>query len=694
MGFQNIETPKSSLTSTFATVTYPLAAYVDGPMPNDGATDAQAAIQAGIADMWARAQADAFGVTYILELPAGAFRIDSYLIGTVASTGGVPLSRVGIRGAGMDKTVIRPQGGISAFVFGSPGNDWDDPAASRCTFSDFTIDMEDATHPGTDTPAYKGFVARGVHDCLFENITIRNSPATAFGTDYPVRTTFSNCHVDTTGAGAAASFSVDYGITSAAASVSGFGMSLGLSDNESALLINCTATNCYRSGFFFESAPQASATLRESAVRLIGCRSYGNKIGVAIAGCGGVEVSDCDIHDNTRAGIFTGATELSVTQAGLDVTIRGNRITNNGVGIYSTGAKKDSYTAMVSCLGGHRIEGNRIHDNTGAGFQAQRFTTIEAGGLVITGNSFRRNGGGGINIGRGETPARDVTITGNEFDSNTGAAISIVCPMNSPRIEGNNFYNSSGSAQTTGIQLSAAEAVTLPVIQNNTFRQITTPMFGVSRLTQTHVTGNRELDGTTDPATATRLHHEVIYGTSGNWPAGGSGWLKNTVVSQSDWIRPTTEGMIFTATENYSFIYRDLGTTGAYMETRLNSAPATGESQPLGIFLALQSGSTRTMICAGVNDMLAGFTSDYYCVWTVSGGTYTLLWTSAVPAIEAHSIALARTAASTVTDVYIDGVKVHSADITGVAASQLAGVYSRWVTGGTRRLSDVRAMAY
>jgi hypothetical protein len=65
-----------------------------------------------------------------------------------------------------------------------------------------------------------------------------------------------------------------------------------------------------------------------------------------------------------------------------------------------------------------------------------------------------------------------------------------------------------------------------------------------------------------------------------------------------------------------------------------------------------------------------------------------------VPWSEGHSLALARAAGSTVTDMFIDGKLVKTIDVPAVPATPLAGVSSVIITNQKRYLAEFRAMPY
>lgn len=687
----------------------PLDNYLaDGQsMPDDGVTDAAELIQTALDDLLDKANgAQPFGdICYVLELPAGRFRIDD-TIRPGGTTPSVTTTNIGVKGAGIDQTFILPNGATSGFTFYPNNEDLElaDPVAQNCHFSDFTIDMADATR-GPGDASRKGFVGRGFVDCSWTHVRVKNSPATAFGVDYPVRCVFDRCIAETTNGGVATSLDLTNGPIDAAKYWSGFGFGFGVFDDESVLFIGCEATDCYRAGFFFEAFESADGfNDRTAVIQMIGCRTEGNRIGIANVGSGTLIASNCKIVGNSVCGYYGGVSGSAQDLASIGTTLDTCLIAGNGYGIYAVGDYTTVdfrlYSSLADVMGGYRITNCRIEDNTDDGIHAERFGTIEAGGLAVRGNQFRRNTGTAISLSHAVGPVRDLAITDNYFDGNDDTAISLMVAMHAPTITGNVFCNSDGGGtQTVGIAVHPAEPISHPLISGNTFRQIDAEIVNGDRLQLADPRRDRELNAaidTDDPW----LYREAFYGGENTtWPTGSDGWAKNTGGSAADWLRTSVgiaKGGSGTA---ISYIYRDLGTSASYVETRITRNVAGDDLnniQFLGVMHSLASSSARTAVVAGVNRAGSGnaAVSDYYSLWRVVGGTWTLLWESSVPASEGHAVALARTDGSTVTDMFIDGVLVHSEDVAAVVSTDLAGVCGEIISGYTKYLGEFRASPY
>lgn len=678
-------------------------------LPNDGLTDAAPLIQEALDDLLDKATgSQPYGdICYMLDIPAGLYRTEASIRpGGVSPTQTV--ANIGIRGAGRDQTFILPQANTSGVVFNAVPDD-SDPVASNCHFADFTIDMVDSTL-GPSGESRKGFIGRGFEDCTFSRITVKNSPATAFGVDFPIRCVFDDCKAETTGPGGVnGTLDMGGGVVEAARYWSGFGIGMGVFEGESVLFINCEATDCYRGGFFFEAYEAADGNDRRDAViQLIGCRSYNNRIGITNVGIGSLVATNCRIEDNTVCGVFSGVTGVSQEKAALDITLDNCQILRSEYGVYATGdyTTRDAFrgpSVLNNILGGHRILNCRIEDNDLAGIYAEDFRTIERGGLTIRGNHFRRNGPA-IKMVNVVGPLRDLVIADNYFDANDDTAVDIRAALNCPVITGNVFCNSAdfaatGLPQVNGIVWHPAEPVSVPLVSGNVFRRITNPMVNDEHLRLGDV--EDQILGNTEDTTNPWIYREELFGGEDTtWPAGGDGWSKVSTGSNADWLRTSVGIVKGGAGSAISYIYRDLSETGVYVEgriTRTVSGDTSAESQFLGVMLSLASSSGRTAVVAGVNKAAAGDNgegSDFYALWQVVGGTWTRLWESDVPYGESHSIALGRLEDSTVTDVFIDGALVHSVDISSVASTSLAGVCGDVVADRSRYMSEWRAMTY
>lgn len=181
------------------------------------------------------------GTVYI---PAGEYLFAETGSQTIGSHCIKMHSGVSIVGDG-ESTVLKPVGssreGLDMFYF----NDYLDTGRGtyleNCSFENFTIDAA-----GTSSEFYssagKGFMLNLVKNCHWENVTVRNTDGTGFGMDCPIGCVIENCTAVNCGKAAQTD----------SPGASGFGIGFGYSKEESIRIVNCTAWDNKKFGFFFE----------------------------------------------------------------------------------------------------------------------------------------------------------------------------------------------------------------------------------------------------------------------------------------------------------------------------------------------------------------------------------------------------------------------------------------------------------
>ncbi len=157
---------------------------------------------------------------------------------------------VEVRGSGKDATILKPLGryamtgeaphGIDMFYY----DGFDDRRyLDNASFYDFTIDGESTQGSLRGYNASgKGFFFKLFRGCTWERVEVRNTDGTGFGADYPVDCVMRGCTAIGCGKNATAD---SYG-------ASGFGVGVGLSEDESMVIENCTSSANTKFGFFFE----------------------------------------------------------------------------------------------------------------------------------------------------------------------------------------------------------------------------------------------------------------------------------------------------------------------------------------------------------------------------------------------------------------------------------------------------------
>ncbi len=201
-------------------------------------------------------------------------------------------SNVSIVGENIEKTVLKHESLASLFFHqGSLNN-----IISGCEYRNFTVDSYDS---GNENKVYgKAFFYQYVKNCIFEDLILKGSVATAMGIDYLDQVTINN--VTTIDCGRTYS-----GVESGS---SGIGIGLGGFEDENFYITNCTAINSGQYGIFVENqhALGWGGHSDESCGMIISnciVRNGKNK-GIGIRGGNKVLVSDCLIYNNQGDGIY------------------------------------------------------------------------------------------------------------------------------------------------------------------------------------------------------------------------------------------------------------------------------------------------------------------------------------------------------------------------------------------------------
>lgn len=187
---------------------------------------------------------------------------------------------VEVRGSGKDATILKPLGryamtgeaphGIDMFHY----DGFDDRRyLDNASFYDFTIDGESTQGSLRGYNASgKGFFFKLFRGCTWERVEVRNTDGTGFGADYPVDCVMRDCTAIGCGKNATAD---SYG-------ASGFGVGVGLSEDESMVIENCTSSANTKFGFFFEHQSiyrlSGVGARRAKGFQVTNCTAWGNLI--------------------------------------------------------------------------------------------------------------------------------------------------------------------------------------------------------------------------------------------------------------------------------------------------------------------------------------------------------------------------------------------------------------------------------
>ena len=271
----------------------------------------------------------------------------------------------------------------------------DDPLVG-CSFHTLTVDAYDT---GNVNQVYgKAFFFQYLRDCVFRDIRLLGTVATAMGVDF-----LDNVVIDNV-------FLQDCGRTFTGQSgSSGIGIGTGGWENENFRVTNCVCVGCGQYGIFIENqkimnwggttnrskgAIIANCIARNGRNKGIGirsgvhitvanCQTYENAAdGIYMDGlCEDVHISDCIIADNSGAGI-----NIATTKASAVIVADGNTITGN--------AKQGVIIQPGNTLSDMIISGNNIFFNGKAGIDVESVVD----GLCLR-NNYTKGNSTGVYLG-------------------------------------------------------------------------------------------------------------------------------------------------------------------------------------------------------------------------------------------------------------------------------------------------------
>lgn len=296
-------------------------------------------------------------------------------------------SNVSIAGENLRQTILKQVDGTPYSLFYHHGTP--EAPITGCTYSNFTVDAYDT---GNINAVYgKAFYYQYVRDCIFRDILLRGTVATALGIDYLDRVLINNVNC------------VDCGRTYSGAEggTSGIGIGTGGWENENFLIQSCICKGSGQYGIFIENQYNlgwggttdfskgciiSNCIVRDGLnkgigikggqnVTVIGCEVYENAAdGVFVDGkCKNVRVASCNSANNQGNGIKV------ATQESEKIILRGNMIDSNALnGILLTPV--DALTDMV-------IRDNDITDNSQSGIDV----AADIDSFVLMGNYAKGN---------------------------------------------------------------------------------------------------------------------------------------------------------------------------------------------------------------------------------------------------------------------------------------------------------------
>ena len=224
-------------------------------------------------------------------------------------------SGVSVVGAGKGVTILRQTEGVPYALFLRMATA--EEPLTGCTFCDFAVD---AYATGDVGNVYgKAFYGQYLRDCVFRDLVLLGTPATALGVDY-----LDCVYIDRVTC-------VDCGRTwkEGTAGTSGIGIGVGGWADENCIIDGCIAIRSGQYGIFFESQPQMGwggnyARPRGMIVSNCIARDGFNK-GIGIIGVENVTVIGCESYGNVADGYYVDLDCRNVRIRGCSGTGNGGR---------------------------------------------------------------------------------------------------------------------------------------------------------------------------------------------------------------------------------------------------------------------------------------------------------------------------------------------------------------------------------
>lgn len=327
-------------------------------------------------------------------------------------------SNVSIVGENIEKTVLKQTVATPYSMFRKMGEP--DAPITGCTFSNFTVDAYDTGN--VNAVHGKAFFFQYVKDCVFRDLILRGTVATAMGIDFLDRVVIDNVSC------------IDCGrtFTGQETGTSGIGIGTCGWENENFVVTNCVCSGCGQYGIFIENQGlfgDSNVSYAKGCI-ISNCivRNGLNK-GIGVRGGENVTVIGCEVYENASHGIYVDNNCKNVRIMSCSST------KNNGSGICIEPNEVSSRIVVRDC---------QFVDNAQEGIAVNKSSIS----LCLMGN-YTDGNSTGLSIGAVTLP--DCAIKGNViFDKEDLNAVFV----------GDNRYNE--------------YAVVIPDIQSTT---ITTDMY-------------------------------------------------------------------------------------------------------------------------------------------------------------------------------------------------------------------------
>lgn len=285
-------------------------------------------------------------------------------------------SHVSVIGENMEKTVLKETRKAAYPLFSYTG-DADTPITG-CTYSNFTVDEYETGD--YNQVAGKCFFYRYVRNCVFRDLILQGSIATALGIDM-----LDNVHISNVNC-------IDCGrtYTGSEAGTSGIGIGTGGWEEENFTITDCVCVRCGQFGIFIENQRvvfgAASGNVQYSAGQVIAncIVRDGLNHGIGVRGGRNVTVTGCEVYGNAKSGIF-------VDSLCDNVKITNNNSRGNG--------DKGIYIKPTHEIDTIVVRDNVVTKNVGDGiYCGDGLKAISV--MFAAQNLITENGGKGINLAK------------------------------------------------------------------------------------------------------------------------------------------------------------------------------------------------------------------------------------------------------------------------------------------------------
>jgi hypothetical protein len=261
-----------------------------------------------------------------IYLPPGTYKVSTNLNWK---------NNVSLKGAGMGQSIVKLYSTACLRYSGALTTPLTD-----CDFSDFEIDG--SQQAGPFNVQTKGFFFLYCLRNTWTRVSVHDTVATGFGSDFLVDCAFTDCLVERCGRLA------EVGSLGS----SGFGIGTGKYAIENTILTNCIARDNKRYGLFFEAQGTGAGYYVSQGYQIVGGQFNENQWGVGDCGVDGLVVDGATINSNIAEGVYVGGPS-SQSQVGINGVIQNCEMAYNGAaGIRPTTGGT-----------GYTLTNNSIHDN-------------------------------------------------------------------------------------------------------------------------------------------------------------------------------------------------------------------------------------------------------------------------------------------------------------------------------------------